>query len=61
MIAGDHPFEERDGRLSLRIEAGSEPVRLVHEQHAAIVLGPGVYEVVRQREYTPEAIRRVVD
>ena len=54
-------FEERDGRLYLRVSAGAEPVRLIHEQHDAIALPPGVYEVRRQREYTPEAIRRVID
>jgi len=34
---------------------------LEHEEHADIVLPPGNYEVVRQREYTPEAIRQVAD
>jgi hypothetical protein len=32
-----------------------------HEEHAAIPLPPGVYEIVQQREYTPEAIRNVAD
>jgi hypothetical protein len=27
---------------------------LVHEEHASIDLAPGVYEVIRQREYDPE-------
>jgi hypothetical protein len=48
-------FEERDGRLVLRVRPGAAEVRLVHEEHAAIVLAPGVYEVIRQREYTPGA------
>jgi hypothetical protein len=34
---------------------------LVHEEHDAIALDPGFYKVIRQREYTPEQIRRVVD
>jgi len=32
-----------------------------HEEHAAIPLPAGVYEIVQQREYTPEAIRNVAD
>lgn len=32
-----------------------------HEEHAPIQLPPGVYEIVQQREYTPEAIRNVAD
>lgn len=35
--------------------------KLQHEEHDEIVLKPGIYEVVRQREYTPEAIRYVAD
>lgn len=32
-----------------------------HEEHAAIPLPPGIYEIVQQREYTPDAIRNVAD
>lgn len=32
-----------------------------HEEHAAIPLPPGVYEIVQQREHTPDAIRNVAD
>jgi hypothetical protein len=34
---------------------------VVHEEHRPIVLPRGIYEVIGQREYTPEAVRRVVD
>lgn len=36
---------------------------LVHEEHASIDLIPGVYEVIRQREYDPdtEITRWVID
>lgn len=34
---------------------------LVHEEHAAINLTPGVYRVVQQREYVPGAFRNVAD
>lgn len=36
-------------------------VELVHEEHDTIHLPAGVYEVRRQREYSPEAIRNVAD
>ena len=32
-----------------------EGARLVHEEHAAIDLEPGVYRVIQQREYIPQA------
>jgi hypothetical protein len=32
-----------------------------HEEHAPIPLPPGAYEIVQQREYTPEEIRNVAD
>src|SRR4051812_7375992 len=28
-----------------------------HEEHAAIALPPGIFEIIQQREYTPESIR----
>jgi hypothetical protein len=34
---------------------------LDHEEHGHIALTRGIYEIVRQREYTPEAIRTVAD
>lgn len=36
-------------------------VALRHEEHAPINIPAGLYRVVRQREYTPEEIRRVAD
>lgn len=38
-----------------------EGVRLIHEEHGAIAIAPGAYEVRRQREYAPGAIRNVAD
>lgn len=43
----------------LRVE-GVEPVLLVHEEHDPLRLGPGVYEVRRQREYVPQRRARWV-
>lgn len=34
---------------------------LEHEEHSAITIEPGAYKIVHQREYHPEAIRRVAD
>lgn len=34
---------------------------VIHEEHGPINLDEGVYRVWRQREYSPEAIRIVVD
>lgn len=43
----------------LRIEG--EGAELVHDEHSTIALPPGDYRVLRQREYTPDAIRTVAD
>jgi hypothetical protein len=43
----------------LRVEDG-EPVLLVHEEHDALSVLPGVYEVRRQREYVPREVSRWV-
>jgi hypothetical protein len=45
--------------LFLRIVAPS--ATLVHEEHEAITLQKGIYKVWQQREYMPQAIRRIVD
>jgi len=49
-----------DGPQRLIIEA-YEQVRVTHEEHGPITLPAGQYEVRRQREYTPEAVRPVYD
>ena len=46
-------------RRFLKVFATGGTVR--HEEHAAIPLPAGVYEIVQQREYSPEEIRRVAD
>lgn len=54
------PGKTDDDAAFLRVlaEAG---VSLTHQEHGAITLPKGDWEVVRQREYTPEEIRRVAD
>ncbi len=34
---------------------------LRHEEHAAIAVEPGCYEILHQREYEPQSWRRVAD
>lgn len=51
LVKGDRRF--------LTVAGGS--TELVHEEHGAVVLQPGAYQVVQQREYAPEEIRNVAD
>jgi hypothetical protein len=51
-------FEEPDGRRFLFVQRACT---LVHQEHAAIALAPGCYEVTRQREYIAGEIRSVAD
>lgn len=41
--------------------SGDSPVALEHDEHETISVPPGNYQVIRQVEYTPEAIRNVAD
>lgn len=40
---------------------GGAPAPLQHEEHGTVALAAGDYEVIRQVEYSPEAIRQVAD
>lgn len=51
-------FDVGEGMFMQVSESG---VSIVHQEHGPIVLPPGNYEVVRQREYSPEEIRNVAD
>ncbi len=42
----------------LKIQSGAS---LVHEEHSTIMLDPGTYKIVRQREYVPQSWRVVAD
>lgn len=55
----DAELYEADGQLFLRIL--SKEARVIHEEHQPITLPQGTYRVWQQREYTPDAIRRIVD
>lgn len=45
---------------ALYFEAGDSAV-LTHQEHDPILLPPGNYRAVRQREYAPEGLRNVAD
>ena len=51
--------KEGPEQLYLMVHGVTAP--LTHQEHATIDVAPGVYEVRRQREYSPEAIRNVQD
>jgi hypothetical protein len=53
----------RDPKLAaifMRV-SGDTPVALEHDEHNTIEVPPGDYQIIRQREYSPEAIRNVAD
>lgn len=41
--------------------SGDGPVSLEHDEHSTIEVPPGDYQIIRQREYSPEEIRNVAD
>jgi hypothetical protein len=51
-------LEASNGELYLDI---THTAQVVHEEHGPIILEPGLWLVVRQREYHPEATREVSD
>lgn len=57
-VPGQQLFEESDVTRLLVLKRDGE---LRHDEHGTISLGAGTYEVIRQREYSPEAIRNVAD
>jgi hypothetical protein len=54
-------YRDQEMGGTLVIEVLKEGVLLEHQEHSAIPLDRGVYRHIHQREYTPEAIRNVVD
>jgi hypothetical protein len=66
--ATGHHHAIRSGKVKLFktesatfIEVQDALVQLTHEEHSPILLEPGFYRMIRQREYTPEKIRIVED
>jgi hypothetical protein len=52
-------YRRRTGEMFLEVAKPEAEVR--HPEHGPITLPEGRYEVLRQREYDPERIRRVLD
>ncbi len=50
-----------DYRGEMFLEVTAPTARLVHQEHKPITLPQGTYRFWFQREYTPQAIRRVID
>ena len=44
-----------------RVVSVPSPSRLDHEDHGFLPVFSGIYEVRRQREYAPDAVRNVAD
>jgi hypothetical protein len=57
-LTGGTILEAPDGTLYLDLPSAT---KVVHEEHYPLTLDPGLWLVVRQREYSPEAIRTVKD
>src|SRR5712664_3331510 len=51
-------LQDAQGNLYLEVLAATQ---VVHQEHHPIHLAPGYYQITRQQEYTPEAIRTVRD
>lgn len=57
--AGDVTLvEDEEGNMFVNVKGKAT---MKHDEHAPIGLDEGSYKVVIQREYTPEAIRPVLD
>lgn len=56
-------FTMRDAGNSVRrfLEVVSGGAEVKHEEHAAIPIPPGIYEIVQQSEYDPMEVRQVAD
>lgn len=56
----DAMFYEKDGKFYLNV---IKPVNLVHEEHGAQVIEPGIWEIgqVKEYDYFQEMERTVVD
>lgn len=52
----------RDPKLmAVFMTVTGDPVALEHDEHSTITLPAGNYQIIRQREYTPERIINVAD
>ena len=54
----EHFAETGEGTVFVDVE---EETTLTHQEHSPLTIPVGLYEVIRQREYTPAADRFVMD
>ena len=59
--AREFSMAEAAGAVRRFLRVVGEKAEVRHEEHAEIPLPAGFYEIIIQREYSPEAIRNVVD
>ena len=50
-----------DEGIGTYLQVNDGGASVIHEEHATIVLPPGLYEITIQSQYEPEAIRYVTD
>lgn len=58
--AKEYTMQEAEGAVRRFLEVASG-ASVKHEEHATVELPSGFYEIIQQREYSPEAIRNVAD
>lgn len=51
----------KEGQLATYVEVQEALAALTHQEHETIEFPKGVYESLKQVEYTPQAIRNVAD
>jgi len=62
-----HRIEDSSAVTFYKVDEGeffvvhADSTRLIHEEHGPITLPRGVYRFWHQREYSTQAIRRVID
>jgi hypothetical protein len=57
-LLGGQVLSDAQGALFLEVLGAAQ---VIHQEHEAINLPAGCYQVTRQREYTPQKIREVHD
>ena len=55
------PVVLRDPKTGTLWVRADQAAVIVHEEHGALSIDPGIYEVVIEREYEPDGWRQVVD
>lgn len=54
-------LDDAAGFVTMALEVQEDVVDLVHEEHDTLTLTKGKYIIMQQREYSPEALRNVLD